>query len=82
MEASTYFRILGKNCYKTQMCNSISLIIGTNEERVMVDSRTKFAVNLRNIQRVMSVYSSKKIKLLSWLQGKPSIGITWKLVCR
>ena len=60
-----------------QMCTSIASIFGTNEERVMVDSHTKFAVNVRNIQGVMSVYSrKKKIKLLSWLQGKPSVGIT------
>ena len=43
-----------------QTCNSIASIFGTNEERVMVDSRTKFVVNLRNIQGVMSVYSHKK----------------------
>ena len=68
------FCTLCKNCYKTQTCNSIALIFGTNEERVTVDSPTKFAVNLRNIQRVMSIYSHKKTKLLSRLQGKPSIG--------
>ena len=39
-----------------QMCNSIVLIFGTNEEHVTVDSLTKFAVNLRNIQGVMSIY--------------------------
>ena len=43
-----------------QMCNSIASIFGTIEERVMVDSRTKFAVNLRNIQGVMCIYSRKK----------------------
>ena len=53
-----------------QMCNLIALIFATNEEHVTVDSRNKFAVDL---QGIMSV---KKIKLLSWLQGKPSIGIT------
>ena len=58
------------------MCNSIASILGTHEEHVMVDSRTKFAVNLRNIQGVLSIYSHKKIKLLSQLQGKPSIEIT------
>ena len=42
------------------MCNSIALIFGANEERVTVDLRTKFVVNLRNIQGVMSVYSRKK----------------------
>ena len=52
-----YFRTLCKYCYKTQMCYSIALIFDTNEERVMVDSHTKFAVNLRNIQGVMSIYS-------------------------
>ena len=57
-----------------QMCSLIALIFGTNEECVMVDSRTKFVVNLSKIQGVMSVYSrKKKIKLLSRLQGKPSI---------
>ena len=60
MGASIYFRTLCKNCYKTQTCNLIALIIGTNEERVTVDSCTKFAVNLRNIQGVMSIYSGKK----------------------
>ena len=51
------FCTLCKNCYKMQMCNSIASILCTNEERVTVDSHTKFAVNLRNIQGVMSVYS-------------------------
>ena len=32
----------------------------TNEECVTVDSRTKFVVNLSNIQGVMDVYSRKK----------------------
>ena len=58
--ASISFRTLSKNCYKMQMCNSIATIFGTNEERVTVDSRTKFIVNLSNIQGVMSVYSRKK----------------------
>ena len=43
-----------------QTCNLIALIFGTNEEHVTVDSRTKFAVNLRNIQGGMSIYSRKK----------------------
>ena len=43
-----------------QKCNLIALIFGTNEELVMVDPRTTFAVNLRNIQGVMSIYSHKK----------------------
>ena len=43
-----------------QICNSIALIFGTNEERIMVDSCTKFVVNLRDIQRVTSIYSCKK----------------------
>ena len=51
------FRTLCKNCCKMQTCNSIALIFGTNEERVMVDSCTKFVVNLSNIQGVMSIYS-------------------------
>ena len=55
-----YFHTLCKNCYKMQMCNSVASIIGTNEECVMVDLCTKFAVNLRNIQGVMSIYSCKK----------------------
>ena len=76
MGASISFRILCKNCYKTQTCNSIASIFSTNEEHVTVDSRTKFVVNLRNIQGVMSVYSRKKIKLLSRLQDKSSIEIT------
>ena len=54
--ASIYFRTPCKNCYKMQMCNSI---FGTNEERVTMDSRTKFVVNLSNIQGVMDVYSRK-----------------------
>ena len=58
--ASISFCTLCKNCYKMQMCNSIASIFGTNEERVMVDSCTKFVVNLRNIQGVMSIYSHKK----------------------
>ena len=55
-----YGASLRKNCYKMQMCNLISSIFGTNEERVMVDSHTKFVVNLSNIQGVMSIYSRKK----------------------
>ena len=55
------FRTLRKNCYKMQMCNSIAWIFGTNEEHVTVDSCSKFVVNLRNIQGVMSIYSRKKI---------------------
>ena len=81
-EALISFCTLCKNFYKMQTCTSIALIFGTNEEHVMVDSRTTFVVNLRNIQGVMSVYSHKKIKLLSRLQGKLSIEITCKLVCR
>ena len=54
------FRTLCKNCYKMQTCNLITSIFGTNEEHVTVDSRTKFVVNLRNIQGVMSIYSHKK----------------------
>ena len=52
--ASIYFRT--HFAKKMQMCNSIASIIGTNEEHVMVDSRTKFAESLRN----MSIYSHKK----------------------
>ena len=77
MGALISFRSLRKNCYKMQTFNSIASIFSTNEEHVTVDSRTKFVVNLRNIQGVMSIYScKKKIKLLSRLQGKPRIEIT------
>ena len=75
--ASISFCTLCKNCCKMQTSNSIASIFGTNEERVKVDSRTKFVVNLKNIQGIMSIYSCKKnIQLLSQLQGKPSIEIT------
>ena len=57
--ASIYFCTLCKNCYKMQTCDSIASIFGTNEERVTMDSRTKFVVNLSNIQGVMDVYSRK-----------------------
>ena len=60
MGALISFHTLHKNCYIMQTCNSIALIFGTNEEHVTVDSRTKFVVNLRNIQGVMSIYSRKK----------------------
>ena len=43
-----------------QTCNSIASIIGTNEEHVMVDLRTKFAVNLMNIQGVRAFIRIKK----------------------
>ena len=58
--ASISFHTLYKNCYNTQTCNSIASIFGTNEEWATVDSRTKFVVNLRNIQGVMNVYSRVK----------------------
>ena len=74
--ASISFCTLCKNCYKMQMCTLIALTFGTNGERVMVDSRTKFVVNLSNIEGVTSIYSRTKIKLLSRLQGKPSLEIT------
>ena len=60
MGASISFRTLCKKCYKMQTCNLIASIFGTNEEHVTVDSRTKFVVNLRNIQGIMSIYSCKK----------------------
>ena len=60
MGASISFRTLCKNCYKMQTCNLIVSIFDTNEERIIVDSCTKFAVYLRNIQGVMSIYSCKK----------------------
>ena len=50
-----YFCTLCKNCYKMQTCDSIASTIGTNEEHVTVDSHTKFAVNLRNIQGAIHV---------------------------
>ena len=58
--AFDFFSHTLQKCYKTQMCNSIASIFGTNEERVMVDLRIKFVVNLSNIQGVMDVYSRKK----------------------
>ena len=54
------FRTLCKNCYKTQTCHSIVSIFGTSKVRIKVHLRTKFAMNLINIQGVMSVYSRKK----------------------
>ena len=56
-EGFNFFSHTLQNCYKMQMCNLITLIFSANEEHVIVDSRTKFAVNLRNIQGVMSIYS-------------------------
>ena len=58
--ASIPFHTLCKNCYKMQMCDSIASIFGTNEECVTVDLRTKFVVNLSNIQGVMNIYSHKE----------------------
>ena len=54
------FRTLCKNCYKTQTCNSIVSIFSTSKEHIKVHSCTKFAMNLINIQGVMSIYSCKK----------------------
>ena len=59
MGASISFRTLCKNCYKMQTCNSIVSILGTSKERTKVHSHTKFAMNLINIQGVMSIYSRK-----------------------
>ena len=74
---SISFRTLCTNCYKMQMCNLIASIFGTNEECVTVDSRTKFVVNLRNIQGVMSVYSRKKRPhFCHGYRVEPSIEIT------
>ena len=61
------FHTLCKNCCKMQTCNSIALICSMNEERVTVDSHTKFVVNLRSFQGVMSVYSH--IKRLNFCHG-------------
>ena len=57
---SIYFCILCKNCDKRKPYNSISLIFGTNEEHVMVDSRTKFPVNMWNIQGLRAFIHIKK----------------------
>ena len=82
MGSSISFRTLCKNCYNMQTCNLIASIFGTNEECVTVDSRAKFVVNLRNVQGVMSISSrKKKIKLLSQLQGKPSIKTHGSVSC-
>ena len=43
--------------YVTRLPQSLAHL---NKERVTVDSGTKFVVNLRNIQGVMSIYSRKK----------------------
>ena len=43
-----------------QMHNSIASIFGTNEERVTVDSHTKFVVNLSNIQELWTFIHVKK----------------------
>ena len=61
MGALISFHTHCKNCYKIQTYTSIASIFGTNEERVTVDSHTKFVVNLRNIPGIMSIYSCKKI---------------------
>ena len=45
-----YFHTLCKNCHKMSTYNSV----GTNEELIEVDSCTKFAVNLMNIQGVIT----------------------------
>ena len=74
--ASILYTHFAKIAIKCKCATSIASIFGTNEEHVTADSCTKFAVDLRNIQGVMSIIQVKKIKLLSWLQGKPSIGIT------
>ena len=60
MGTSISFRTLCKNCYNTQTCNLIASIFGTNDEHIKVNSHTKFAVNLINIQGVMHIYSRKK----------------------
>ena len=44
MGALINFCTLCKNCYKTQTCNSIASIFGTNEEYIKVNLCTKFAV--------------------------------------
>ena len=56
---SIYFCTLCNNCYKMQTFNSIASIFGTNQDCIKVNSRTKFAVHLMNIQGDMSVYSRK-----------------------
>ena len=57
-----------------QMCDSIALMVGIHEERIQVNSSTKFAVNLMNNEHLFTL---KKIKLLSRLQGKPSRAENW-----
>ena len=60
MGALISFCTLCKNFYKTQTCNSIVSIFCTSKEHIKVHSHTKFAMNLINIQVVMSVYSCKR----------------------
>ena len=60
MGALISFHTLCKNCYKTQSCYSIVSIFDTSKEHIEVHSHTKFAMNLINIQGVVSVYSRKK----------------------
>ena len=36
-----------------QACNSIALFFETNEEHIKVNSHTKFAVNMMNIQEAI-----------------------------
>ena len=76
MGALISFRTLCKNCYKTQTCNAIVLTFGTSKECIKVHSRTKFAMNLINIQGVRAFIHIKKDETLSRLQGKPSRGMT------
>ena len=47
---------------------------------VMVDSRTKFVVNLRNIQEVINVYLRKKDQTSVRLQGKTEFRNNLKIV--
>ena len=48
--ASIYFHTLCKNCYKTQACNSIASIFGTNEECIKMSSCNKFAEYQRSYE--------------------------------
>ena len=58
------------------MHNLITLKFGTDKEHINVKSYTKFVRNLISVHSAMKVYSCKKIKFLSWLQGKLLMGIT------
>ena len=71
------FRTLRKNCYKHKCVTQLHRYLAQMKRvYIKLNLRTKFAINLINIQGVMSVYSHKVDITLSRLQGKPSSGIT------